>query len=106
MTAIVARWVYAFTDGDPQRRDLLGGKGTGLADMAQAGLPVPPGFTITTEACTAYYQQGEALPDGLWDEVLAAPYSRWSRRAASALATWRIPCCSLCAQARSSLCRG
>ena len=72
MTVTATRWVYGFIDGDPQRRDLLGGKGAGLADMAQAGLPVPPGFTITTEACTAYYQQGEVLPDGLWEEVLAA----------------------------------
>ena len=53
-------------------RDLLGGKGAGLAEMTKAGLPVPPGFTITTEACNDYFAAGEKLPDGLWDDVLEA----------------------------------
>ena len=53
-------------------RDLLGGKGAGLAEMTIAGLPVPPGFTITTEACNDYFAAGEKLPDGLWDDVLEA----------------------------------
>ena len=53
-------------------RDLLGGKGAGLAEMTSAGLPVPPGFTITTEACNDYFAAGEQLPDGLWDDVLEA----------------------------------
>ena len=53
-------------------RDLLGGKGAGLAEMTNAGLPVPPGFTITTEACNDYFTAGEKLPDGLWDDVLEA----------------------------------
>ena len=53
-------------------RDLLGGKGAGLAEMTNAGLPVPPGFTITTEACNDYFAAGQKLPDGLWDDVLAA----------------------------------
>src|SRR5439155_16899742 len=52
--------------------DLLGGKGAGLAEMTNAGLPVPPGFTITTEACNDYFAAGERLPDGLWDDVLEA----------------------------------
>ncbi|MDP9271499.1 MAG: pyruvate, phosphate dikinase [Chloroflexota bacterium] len=52
-------------------RGLLGGKGAGLAEMTNAGLPVPPGFTITTAACNAYYAAGRQLPDGLWDDVLA-----------------------------------
>ena len=52
-------------------RDLLGGKGAGLAEMTNAGLPVPPGFTITTAACTDYFAAGEQLPDGLWDDILA-----------------------------------
>ncbi|HEU5328334.1 MAG TPA: pyruvate, phosphate dikinase [Thermomicrobiales bacterium] len=71
-TTVAQQWVYGFTAGDSQRRDLLGGKGAGLAEMAQAGLPVPPGFTITTEACTAYYQDGGDMPAGLWEQVLAA----------------------------------
>jgi pyruvate,orthophosphate dikinase len=53
-------------------RDLLGGKGAGLAEMTNAGLPVPPGFTITTEACNDYFTAGEKLPDGLWEDVLDA----------------------------------
>ncbi|MGH2511121.1 MAG: PEP/pyruvate-binding domain-containing protein, partial [Candidatus Limnocylindrales bacterium] len=53
-------------------RDLLGGKGAGLAEMTTAGLPVPPGFTITTEACNDYFAAGERLPDGLWQDVLDA----------------------------------
>ena len=53
-------------------RDLLGGKGAGLAEMTIAGLPVPAGFTITTEACNDYFGAGEQLPDGLWDDVLEA----------------------------------
>ncbi|MGI8999202.1 MAG: PEP/pyruvate-binding domain-containing protein, partial [Candidatus Limnocylindria bacterium] len=50
-------------------RSTLGGKGAGLAEMTNAGLPVPPGFTITTEACNAYYAAGKELPAGLWDDV-------------------------------------
>src|SRR5688500_5745826 len=50
-------------------RSLLGGKGAGIAEMTNAGLPVPPGFTITTEACNAYFASGKRLPPGLWDQV-------------------------------------
>ena len=53
-------------------KDLLGGKGAGLAEMTRAGLPTPPGFTITTAACNDYFAAGEKLPDGLWDDVLEA----------------------------------
>src|SRR5258707_13932054 len=53
-------------------KDLLGGKGAGLAEMTKAGLPTPPGFTITTAACNDYFAAGEKLPDGLWDDVLEA----------------------------------
>ncbi|MHB8600426.1 MAG: pyruvate, phosphate dikinase [Ktedonobacteraceae bacterium] len=53
-------------------RDLLGGKGAGVAEMTNAGLPVPPGFTITTEACNAYYDSGKKFPDGMWEQALAA----------------------------------
>ncbi|HEX6129350.1 MAG TPA: pyruvate, phosphate dikinase [Candidatus Limnocylindria bacterium] len=63
--------VYTFAEGNAQMRALLGGKGAGLAEMTNAGLPVPPGFTITTEACNAYYDAGKQLPDGLWDDVVA-----------------------------------
>jgi pyruvate,orthophosphate dikinase len=70
------RYIYAFgggrAEGDASMRDLLGGKGAGLAEMTNAGLPVPPGFTITTEACNDYFGAGEKLPAGLWDDVVEA----------------------------------
>src|SRR5947208_13848708 len=67
--------VYHFgngrADGDGKMKPLLGGKGANLAEMTRIGLPVPPGFTITTEVCTAYYQNGKKLPPGLMEEVQA-----------------------------------
>jgi pyruvate, orthophosphate dikinase len=63
--------IYTFSEGNAGMRALLGGKGAGLAEMTNAGLPVPPGFTITTEACNAYYDADRTLPDGLWENVLA-----------------------------------
>ncbi len=66
------KWVYLFTEGNATMRDLLGGKGAGLGEMTRTGVPVPPGFTITTEACNAYYDYGKKLPDGLWDQALTA----------------------------------
>ena len=66
------KWVYLFEEGNKDMRDLLGGKGAGVAEMTRAGLPVPPGFTITTEACNAYYNSGPAFPDGMWEQTLAA----------------------------------
>ncbi|HET9016469.1 MAG TPA: pyruvate, phosphate dikinase [Thermomicrobiaceae bacterium] len=66
------RWVYLFRDGNANQRDLLGGKGANLAEMTNVGLPVPPGFTITTEACNAFLSDGRDFPSGMWDQVLAA----------------------------------
>jgi pyruvate,orthophosphate dikinase len=63
--------IYTFAEGNASMRSTLGGKGAGLAEMTNAGLPVPPGFTITTEACNAYYDAGKELPPGLWDDVVA-----------------------------------
>ena len=72
--ARAAKYVYFFgngkADGDRSMKDLLGGKGAGLAEMTLAGLPTPPGFTITTEACNDYFANGKALPAGLWDNHL------------------------------------
>ena len=56
------KWVYLFDEGSASMRDLLGGKGAGVAEMTRAGLPVPPGFTITTEACNAFYARGRGSP--------------------------------------------
>ncbi|HMS55906.1 MAG TPA: PEP/pyruvate-binding domain-containing protein, partial [Fimbriimonadaceae bacterium] len=64
--------VYLFREGDASMRDLLGGKGANLCEMTNIGLPVPPGFTITTEVCNEYYAVGRRLPEGLMDEVRAA----------------------------------
>lgn len=64
----MSRYVHDFAEGDKDQKDLLGGKGANLAEMTNLGLPVPPGFTITTEACRAYLQEG-GNPDGLADEV-------------------------------------
>ena len=70
------KWVYSFgggsADGNTSMKNLLGGKGANLAEMARLGLPVPPGFTITTAVCTAYYDNGETYPGGLDAEVDAA----------------------------------
>ncbi|MBV8528341.1 MAG: pyruvate, phosphate dikinase, partial [Candidatus Dormibacteraeota bacterium] len=66
------KWVYRFEEGDATMRNLLGGKGAGVAEMTRAGLPVPPGFTITTEACNAFYAAGSKFPGGMWDQALAA----------------------------------
>src|ERR1041385_5183848 len=63
--------VYLFKEGDKSMRDLLGGKGANLAEMTNIGLPVPPGFTITTETCNEYLETRE-FPEGLWDQVLSA----------------------------------
>src|SRR5215212_11588076 len=72
----MTKWVYTFGDGKAQgeagMRDLLCGKGANLAEMSNLGLPVPPGFTITTEVCTYYYDHGRTYPDTLRAEVDAA----------------------------------
>jgi pyruvate,orthophosphate dikinase len=65
----MARWTRLFTEGDASQRELLGGKGANLAEMARRGLPIPPGFTITTDACRAYLAADGIVPEGLWDEV-------------------------------------
>src|SRR5205809_7271217 len=68
----VHKWVYQFSEGSAQMRDLLGGKGAGAAEMTRAGMPVPPGFTITTEACRAYYAAKGHFPPGMWEQATTA----------------------------------
>ncbi|MGH2559882.1 MAG: pyruvate, phosphate dikinase, partial [Thermomicrobiales bacterium] len=63
------RWVVSFTEGTAEQIALLGGKGAGLADMTRLGLPVPPGYTVTTETCRSYLQAGGEPPAKLWDDV-------------------------------------
>jgi pyruvate,orthophosphate dikinase len=69
---MVNKWVYLSSEGNKDMRDLLGGKGAGLAEMTNAGLPVPPSFTCTTEACLAYYDAGKRFAEGMWDQVKEA----------------------------------
>ena len=59
------KYVYLFTEGNANMRELLGGKGANLAEMTNIGLPVPQGFTITTEACTQYYEDGKRINDDI-----------------------------------------
>ena len=70
------KYVYLFAngkaDGNGEMKDLLGGKGAGLAEMTNAGLPVPPGFTITTQACNSYYSGKSQFPEGMWNQVISA----------------------------------
>jgi len=66
------KYVFLFDEGGGRSKELLGGKGANLAEMTRIGLPVPPGFTISTEACNEYYRNGNQLPAGLLDEVQAA----------------------------------
>src|SRR5881398_3713784 len=66
------KYVYDFSEGNKDLKFLLGGKGANLAEMTNLGLPVPPGFTISTDACKAYMSAGDTLPDGLMDEVATA----------------------------------
>src|SRR6476619_301093 len=70
------RYVYDFSEGDKDQRDLLGGKGANLAEMANLGLPVPPGFTITTEACRAYLESAASGETGTMPEGLDAEVSK------------------------------
>jgi pyruvate,orthophosphate dikinase len=72
----MTQWVYNFgngkADGRADMKNLLGGKGANLAEMSNLGLPVPPGFTVTTEVCTYFYSHGKTYPDGLVDQVNTA----------------------------------
>ena len=65
----MAKWVYMFTEGDASMRNLLGGKGANLAEMTKLGLPVPQGFTISTEACTQYYEDGRQINDEIQAQI-------------------------------------
>ena len=71
-TSKPTQWVYSFQTADGDQRNLLGGKGAGLADMTAVGLPVPPGFIITTAACRSYYAADKKMPDEMWAQTLEA----------------------------------
>ena len=65
------KFVYQFREGDGSMRELLGGKGANLAEMTRLGMPVPQGFTVTTEACTKYYEDGETIAPEIVEEIMA-----------------------------------
>ena len=69
---MATKWVYMFKEGDATMRNLLGGKGANLAEMTNLGLPVPQGFTITTEACTQYYEDGRKINDEIMGQIMEA----------------------------------
>ena len=64
------KYVYLFSEGNANMRELLGGKGANLAEMTNIGLPVPQGFTITTEACTQYYEDGRQISDEIMNQIM------------------------------------
>src|SRR5260370_12570965 len=66
------KWVYLFEEGSGDNKSLFGGKGAGLCEMTQAGLPVPPGLIVTTEACKAFYDNDKKFPEGMWEQVVEA----------------------------------
>ena len=63
------KWVYLFDEGPGDDKTLLGGKGAGLCEMTRAGLPVPPGLVVTTEACNAFFENDKNFPEGMWEQV-------------------------------------
>ena len=68
----MTKWVYEFAEGNANMRELLGGKGANLAEMTNLGLPIPNGFTVTTEACTDYYNQGKTISDEIIGQIFDA----------------------------------
>ena len=104
----MTKWVYSFgaghNEGRADMRNLLGGKGANLAEMASIGLPVPPGFTITTEVCTAFYENDRQLSRRTWTRRCAPRWRASRRPSACASATSTSRCWSRCAPARASPC--
>ena len=102
------KYVYFFggktADGDGKMKELLGGKGANLAEMCKIGIPVPPGFTITTEVCAAYYEQGKKIPEAAIPADRRGPQEGRSRPSARSSATPPTRCSSPSAPARRSPC--
>ena len=97
------KFVYDFAEGNKDLKDLLGGKGANLAEMTNLGLPVPPGFTITVEACKEYLKSGRE-PAELADEV-SEHLAAWNRGWGSVSASRTTRCLCRCGRGRSSRCR-
>ena len=98
------KWVYLFEEGNGNDKSLFGGKGAGLCEMTQAGLPVPPGLIVTTEVCNAYYANNKQFPEGMWEQVTDALHEI-ERRSARSSAMRRTRCWCRCDRARRFRCR-
>ena len=70
----MAKWVYKFEEGNASMRNLLGGKGCNLAEMTILGMPIPQGFTVTTEACTDYYNSGKQITEEIQNQIFRGYY--------------------------------
>ena len=105
----MSKWVYSFgaghNEGGADMKNLLGGKGANLAEMAAIGLPVPPGFTITTEVCTAFYTNNQAIPGRPGGAGARRPGAGRAGRGHASSAIRRTRCWSRSAPARGSPCR-
>ena len=101
---MTTKYVYLFSEGNATMRNLLGGKGANLAEMPSLGMPVPQGFTITTEACTRYYDDGKTIGADIQEQI-DARLSRSRRSTARSSPIPRTPCWSPCAPARVLPCR-
>lgn len=103
----MAKWVYSFgngkADGRADMRNLLGGKGANLAEMSSLGLPVPPGFTITTEVCTAYYANDRRYPSEL-DAQVGSALKRVEEITSRKFGDFRYPYSFRCARVRGHRC--
>ncbi len=99
----MVRYVYDFSEGGRDRADLLGGKGANLAEMVRMGLPVPPGFTVTTEACRVYLATGAPPPE--LDGRSRRTWSAWSRPRGGGSGRSTTRCCCRCGRGRGIRCR-
>ena len=100
----MAKWVYLFSEGNASMRELLGGKGANLAEMTGLGLPVPQGFTITTEACTQYYEDAVKLTMRFRDRSTST-LVRWKKLLVKNSVTRRIHCSYQFVLVQELLCR-
>ena len=97
------KYVYLFSEGNGSMRELLGGKGANLAEMTNLGMPVPQGFTVTTEACTRYYQDGRQIAPEIQDQIYEY-LGRMEQICARSSPTPRTPCWCPCAPAPGPPC--
>ena len=97
------KYVYLFSEGNGSMRELLGGKGANLAEMTNIGLPVPQGFTITTEACTQYYEDGEKINDEIQGQIMEY-IDKLEKITGKSSVIWRTPCWSPSAPAPGPPC--